>query len=63
MLKGLTGPVVVNGKKFDSAMPPQEAQLTDAQVADVLTYVFNAWGNSGDAFTADQVKSIRNQQH
>ncbi len=63
VLKGLTGPVVVNGKKFDSAMPPQEAQLTDAQVADVLTYVFNAWGNSGDAFTADQVKSIRNQQH
>ena len=63
VLKGLTGPVVVNGAKFDSAMPPQEAALTDAQVADVLTYIYNAWGNKGDAFTTDQVKSIRNQSN
>jgi len=63
VLKGLTGPVVVNGVKFDSAMPPQEAALTDAQIADVLTYITNAWGNQGDAFTTDQVKAIRNQNH
>jgi nitrite reductase (NO-forming) len=63
VLKGLTGPVTVNGVTFNSAMPPQEAVLTDTQVADVLTYVFNAWGNSGDAFTAAQVKAIRNEQH
>ncbi len=63
VLKGLTGPVVVNGKKFDSAMPPQEAALTDAQIADVLTYVYNSWGNTGDAFTTDQVKASRNQNH
>ena len=63
VLKGLTGPVVVNGAKFDSAMPPQEAALTDAQIADVLTYVYNAWGNQGEAFTTDQVKAIRNQNH
>ena len=63
VLKGLTGPLTVNGKKFDSAMPPQEAALTDAQIADVLTYITNAWGNSGDAFTTDQVKAIRNQIH
>jgi len=63
VLKGMTGPVVVNGKKYDSAMPPQEAALTDAQVADVLTYITNAWGNSGDAFTTDQVKSVRNQNN
>jgi mono/diheme cytochrome c family protein len=35
--------------------------LTDQQVADVLTYVFNTWGNKGDAFTADQAKVMRNQ--
>ena len=63
VLKGLTGPVTVNGAKFDSAMPPQEAALTDAQIADVLTYIYNAWGNKGDAFTTDQVKSIRNQSN
>ncbi|HRG56908.1 MAG TPA: copper-containing nitrite reductase, partial [Lacunisphaera sp.] len=61
VLKGITGPMVVNGQKYDSAMPPQEAVLTDQQVADVLTYVFNTWGNKGDAFTADQAKAMRNQ--
>jgi nitrite reductase (NO-forming) len=63
VLKGLTGPVVVNGQTINSAMPPQEAVLTDAQIADVMTYVFNAWGNQGDAFTAAQVKAIRNETH
>ncbi len=61
VMKGITGPMVVNGQKYDSAMPPQEAVLTDQQVADVLTYVFNTWGNKGDAFTADQAKLMRNQ--
>jgi nitrite reductase (NO-forming) len=63
VLKGLTGPVTVNGQTINSAMPPQEDTLTDAQVADVLTYIYNAWGNKGDAFRADQVKAIRNQSH
>ena len=63
VLKGLTGPVTVNGQVINSAMPPQEAVLTDAQVADVLTYVFNSWGNTGDAFTTSQVKAIRNEIH
>ena len=44
-------------------MPAQEAVLTDQQIADVLTYVFNTWGNQGDAFGKDQVKAIRNQIH
>ena len=63
ILKGLTGPVTVNGVTLSSAMPPQEATLTDTQVADVLTYIYNSWGNQGDAFKADQVKAIRNQAH
>jgi len=33
VLKGLTGPVTVNGSTINSAMPPQEAVLTDAQIA------------------------------
>jgi nitrite reductase (NO-forming) len=61
ILKGLSGPVTVNGVTINSVMPPQEAVLTDAQVADVLTYVFNAWGNKGDAFSTAQVKAIRNE--
>jgi nitrite reductase (NO-forming) len=63
VLKGLSGPVTVNGQTINSVMPPQEAVLTDAQIADVLTYVNNAWGNKGDAFSAAKVKAIRNEIH
>ena len=63
VLRGLTGPVTVNGKPINSVMPPQEAILTDGQIADVLTYVFNSWGNTGDAFTTAKVKAIRGEIH
>jgi mono/diheme cytochrome c family protein len=63
VLKGLTGAVTVNGKKYESMMPPQEAVLTDAQISDVLTYSFNTWGNTGDAFSTAQVKALRNETH
>lgn len=61
VLKGLSGPVVVNGRTINSMMPPQEAVLTDNQIADVLTFVLNSWGNSGDAISADKVKAVRNE--
>jgi nitrite reductase (NO-forming) len=61
VLKGLSGAVTVNGATYNSVMPPLEAQLSDQQIADVLTYVFNAWGNSGEAFQADRVRAIRNE--
>ncbi len=63
VLKGLTGPVTVSGQTINSIMPPQEAVLTDAQIANVLTFVFNTWGNKGDAFTTEQVKAIRGEIH
>ncbi len=63
VLKGLSGPVTVNGQTINSAMPPQEAVLTDNQIADVVTYILNSWGNKGDAVSADQVKAIRNEIH
>jgi len=59
ILKGLTGPVTVNGVTYDSAMPAQEAALTEEQVADVLTYIYNAWGNRGDAFDVDDVRRVK----
>lgn len=59
VLKGLSGPVTVNGVTLNSAMPPLEGGLTDEQIADVLTYVYNAWGNDGASFKPAQVKAIR----
>ncbi len=61
VLKGQTGPIVVNGAPYNGIMLPLEAVLTDQQVADVLTYVFNSWGNQGDAFDPNFVAATRRQ--
>jgi nitrite reductase (NO-forming) len=58
VVKGLSGTIVVNGVKYDSVMPPV-VQLTDEQVAHVLTYVRNSWGNSGEAISPDEVRQVR----
>jgi nitrite reductase (NO-forming) len=58
VLRGLSGPIVVNGAQYDSVMPPI-VQLTDEQVAHVLTYVRNSWGNSGEAISPDEVRLER----
>lgn len=61
VLKGLSGPVTVNGVSLNSAMPALEGILTDWQIADVLSYVYNAWGNEGAAFKPAEVKAIRHK--
>jgi nitrite reductase (NO-forming) len=53
-LMGLNGAVIVNGKPFNNVMPPQP--FTDRQIADVLTYVMNSWGNSFGTVSVDEVK-------
>lgn len=58
VLKGLTGPITVLGKPYNSAMPPQ-AQLSDEDIAAVVTYERTAWGNKGGAVTPEQVKALR----
>ena len=57
-LNGLTGPVTVNGKAYDSVMPPM-SQLNDDEVANILTFTLNSWGNKGGTVTAEQVKAVR----
>jgi mono/diheme cytochrome c family protein len=44
ILKGQSGEVIVNGKKYNAIMPAQ-SYLSDQQIADVLNYVRNTWGN------------------
>ena len=58
VLNGLTGPVTVNGNTFNSVMPPM-SQLTDDEVANILTYVLNTWGNSGPAISKQEVAKVR----
>ncbi len=58
VLNGRTGEITVNGKKYNGIMIPQN-NLTDEQIANVLTYVRNSWGNSGSAVTPGEVAKIR----
>ncbi|KQV89071.1 copper-containing nitrite reductase [Pelomonas sp. Root1237] len=58
VLHGLSGKVKVNGKDYDSVMPPMN-QLNDDEVANILTYVLNSWGNVGGSVSADEVKKQR----
>ena len=58
VLKGSANKVEIDGEKFHGAMPAQ-TQLTDQQIADVLTYVRNSFGNKASIVTPVEVKSIR----
>ena len=58
-IKGLTGPVVVNGKTYNSIMPPQP--FSDRQIADVLTYVMNSWGNDFGRVSTQEVTQARKE--
>ena len=62
VLHGLMGPIKINKEPFTSAaplMPPQGTALTDEQIAGVLTFVRQSFGNTASAVTADQVKAVR----
>ncbi len=58
ILHGLQGKVVVNGKEYNSVMPPMN-QLTDDEVANISTFVLNNWGNPGGRVTKEEVAQIR----
>lgn len=60
VMNGLHGPITVNGKKYNSAMPTQN--LKDDQIADVLTYVYSSWGNNNTKVTPAMVKALRGKK-
>ena len=57
-LFGLSGPITVNGEDYNGVMPSM-GHLPDQDLADVLTYVLNAWGNDGSAVSIDEVSALR----
>ena len=58
ILHGLMGPITVDGVTYNSMMPPV-AGVSDQDVADVLTYVRQSFGNKSNPVTPDQVKTVR----
>jgi mono/diheme cytochrome c family protein len=58
---GLSGPIKVGNVEMNASMAPFGAQgvMTDEQLAAVLTYVRNSWGNKASRVTVEQVQKVR----
>ncbi|XMO85874.1 cytochrome c [Algibacter sp. AS12] len=59
ILNGASGEMKVNGKSYYGAMVGY-SMLTDQQVADVMNYIQNSWGNEAEIVDAEKVKKVRN---
>lgn len=59
VLHGLSGPIEVNGRAYNNTMLPWRDTMTDEQIAAVLTYIRQAWGNNAPAVTTEKVAEIR----
>jgi mono/diheme cytochrome c family protein len=58
MMKGLTGKIEVNGEVYKNFMP-SHAQLTDEEIANVLSYIRSSFGNNFTPVTPEMVMKIR----
>lgn len=58
ILHGVSGKVI-DGVSYPSPMPPFAAQLSDADVADIINHERGSWGNQAKQVTAEQVKALR----
>ena len=58
VLNGFSDNVEINGNTYSNNMPAHD-YMTDQQIADVLTYVRNSFGNKAQYVTAAQVKAVR----
>jgi mono/diheme cytochrome c family protein len=59
VINGRQGELIVNGRKFNNSMP--QFPLGDDDVAYVLTFVYNSFGNVGLEVQPEEVKVLRNQ--
>lgn len=55
---GLSGKIQVAGKTYNGMMPSWNAQLSDGDIAAVITYVRSSWGNKAAAVSVASVSSV-----
>jgi mono/diheme cytochrome c family protein len=60
VVNGLQGEITVNGQKFNNSMP--KFPLSDDDIANALTFVYNSFGNSGKEVTPGEVMFVRGEQ-
>lgn len=56
MRNGRSGKLTVNGKLFNQAMPPMK--LSDLEIAEIATYIYNSWGRSKGIVEVTEVSAI-----
>jgi mono/diheme cytochrome c family protein len=61
ILKGMDEPIEINGEEYDNVMAPH-GFLKDEEVADVLTYIRNSFGNKASVITPAEVKTVRSSR-
>ncbi len=61
---GLVGPVTVNGQGYNTpgGMQPFGAAMSSQDLANVLTYVRNSWGNEATMVTKEMVQKVRDEE-
>jgi mono/diheme cytochrome c family protein len=59
VLHGISGSIEVLGSKFNGNMPPWGEKLSDQQVASILSYVRQEWGNKAAPITPEYVAQAR----
>ncbi len=60
MKYGINGEIVVNGKSYNKEMPGV-LPLTDLEVTEIATYIYNSWGHQRDSIDITAVSRILNQ--
>ena len=60
LINGLIGPIDVRGKSYNGQMPAWK-QLSDQEIAAVLTYIRSAWSNDGAPVSESTVANVRSR--
>jgi len=61
LLNGLQGPVEVQGRSYRNVMPAFGRRLTDAEIAELLSYLRTSWGNDAEAVDPAEVREVRTE--
>ncbi len=56
---GLTGKIMVGPDAYNGMMPPWGSQLSDEQIAGVITYIRTSWGNNASPVAAALVTAVK----
>ncbi len=55
---GLSGPIKVDNVQYNGMMPAWSQQLSNADIASVLTYIRSSWGNRARPISESRVAAV-----